>query len=92
MVESHFSVPVGLTFFSAPRKRFSVSKSHVSRIRLGVSDVHSWGFLTQINPGAQKFDGVVVVPEEKNIFAPRSTTEYRRFLFSIVKELCQMYL
>lgn len=65
IVESHFSVPVGLTFFSAPRKRFSVCKSHVSRIRLGVSDVHSWGLLTQINPGAQKFDCVVARPEQK---------------------------
>lgn len=53
-----------LTFFSAPRKRFSVHKSHVSRIRLAVSDVHSWGLLTQINPGAEKFD-CVVRPEQK---------------------------
>lgn len=65
IVESHFSVPMGLTFFSAPRKRSAVCKSHVSRIRLGVSDMHSWGLLTQINPGVQKFDHVVVEPEQK---------------------------
>lgn len=63
--ESHFSVPVGLTFFSAPRKRFSVCKSHVSRIRLGASDVHSWGLLTQINPEAQKFHCEVARQEQK---------------------------
>lgn len=33
---------------------------------LGVSDVHSWGLLTQINTGAQKFDRVVAVPEQKH--------------------------
>lgn len=32
---------------------------------LGVSDVHSRGLLTQINPGAQRFDCVVAVPGQK---------------------------
>lgn len=91
IVGSHFSVPVGLTFFSAPRKRFAVCKSHVSRIRLGVSDVHSWGLLTQINPGAQKFHSVVGVPEQK-IYPPWSTTEYWRLLYGIVKDVCWMCL
>lgn len=44
VVERHFSVPAGLTFFSVSRKRFAVCKSHVSRIKsvrcafLGPSD------------------------------------------------------
>lgn len=49
--------------------------------------MHSWGLLTQINLGAQKFHSVVGVPEQK-IYPPWSTTEYWRLLYGIVKDVC----